>query len=81
MLEDWAPGHIIQFGNTYVPPWKAGDIISWHWQDFPHGTANMGWDTRYILQFTGRTTDKTWNFIKNTTKDSKHTLDLHKDSQ
>ena len=77
-LNDWSLGQIWHQGTAVHTHWKAGDIISWHWQDFPHGTANMGWDTRYILQFTGRTTDKTWNFIENTTKDSKHLLDIHK---
>ena len=77
-LNDWSLGQIWHQGTAVHTHWKAGDIISWHWQDFPHGTANMGWDTRYILQFTGRTTDKTWDFIENTTKDSKHSLDIHK---
>ena len=76
-LNDWSMGQIWMQGTATHTHWKAGDIISWHWQDFPHGTANMGWDTRYILQFTGRTTQKTHDFIKNTTKDSKHTLDIH----
>ena len=77
-LNDWSLGQIWHQGTAVHTHWKAGDIISWHWQDFPHGTANMGWDTRYILQFTGRTTDKTWNFIENTNKHSKHSLDIHK---
>ena len=76
-LNDWSMGQIWHQGTATYTHWKAGDIISWHWQDFPHGTANMGWDTRYILQYTGRTTDKTWKFIEGTNKDSKHTLDIH----
>jgi len=78
-LNDWSMGQIWHQGTAVHTHWKAGDVISWHWQDFPHGTANMGWDTRYILQFTGRTTDKTWKFIEGTTKDSTHDLDIHKD--
>ena len=77
-LNDWSMGQIWHQGTAVHTHWKAGDIISWHWQDFPHGTANMGWDTRYILQFTGRTTDKTWKFIEGTDRDSRHTLDIHK---
>ena len=76
-LNDWSMGQIWHQGTAVHTHWKAGDVISWHWQDFPHGTANMGWDTRYILQYTGRTTDKTWDFINNTTKNSKHKLDIH----
>jgi len=77
-LNDWSMGQIWHQGTAVHTHWKAGDIISWHWQDFPHGTANMGWDTRYILQFTGRTTDKTWKFIESTGKESRHALDIHK---
>ena len=80
-LNDWSLGQIWHQGTAVHTHWKAGDIISWHWQDFPHGTANMGWDTRYILQYTGRTTDKTWKFIEGTNKNSKHTLDIHSNSQ
>ena len=76
-LNDWSMGQIWHQGTAVHTHWKAGDVISWHWQDFPHGTANMGWDTRYILQYTGRTTDKTWDFIENTNKDSKHKLNIH----
>lgn len=76
-LNDWSLGQIWHQGTAVHTHWKAGDIISWEWQDIPHGTANMGWDTRYILQFTGRTTEKTWKFIKGTNKDSKHHLDIH----
>ena len=55
-LNDWSMGQIWMQGTATHTHWKAGDVISWEWQDIPHGTANMGWDTRYILQFTGRTT-------------------------
>jgi hypothetical protein len=77
-LNDWSLGQIWHQGTAVHTHWKAGDIISWHWQDYPHGTANLGWDTRYILQFTGRTTDKTWQFIENTNKDSKHKINFYK---
>ena len=73
-LNDWSMGQLWVQGTSVHTHWKAGDIISWQWQDFPHGTANLRWDTRYILQFTGRTTDKTWDFIENTNKDSKHKI-------
>ena len=49
-LNDWSMGQIWHQGTATYTHWKAGDIISWQWQDYPHGTANMGWDTRYILQ-------------------------------
>lgn len=58
MLEDWKPGHIIQFGNTYVPPWRAGDIIWFDWANIPHSTANTGPWPRSIAKITGLVTDK-----------------------
>ena len=76
-LNDWSLGQLWHQGTAVHTHWKAGDVISWHWQDYPHGTANLGWDTRYILQFTGRTTEKTWQFIEGTDKNSKHNLDIH----
>lgn len=65
MLEDWAPGHIIQFGNTYVPPWHAGDIIWFDWANIPHSTANTGPWPRSIAKITGKVTDKYRNLISN----------------
>ena len=65
MLEDWAPGHIIQFGNTYVPPWHAGDIIWFDWANIPHSTANTGPWPRSIAKITGKVTEKYRNLILN----------------
>ena len=76
-LNDWSLGQLWMQGTATFTHWRAGDIISWAWQDIPHATANLGWDTRYILQFTGRTTDRTWEFIKNTNRNSQHKLDIH----
>lgn len=58
MLEDWMPGHIIQFGNTYFPPWRAGDVIWFDWANIPHSTVNTGPWPRNILKITGKVTDK-----------------------
>lgn len=76
-LNDWQMGQIWVQGTAVHTHWRAGDIISWAWQDIPHGTANLGWHPRYILQFTGRTTDRTWEFINSTNRDSKHQLNIH----
>ena len=76
-LNDWSMGQIWVQGTAVFTHWRAGDIISWPWQDIPHGTANLGWWPRYILQFTGRTTQKTRDFIKNTDRQSRHVLDIH----
>jgi len=63
MLENWQPGHIIQFGNTYVPPWRAGDIIWFDWRNIPHSTANTGPWPRSIAKITGRVTPKYLDMI------------------
>lgn len=59
MLDDWHLGQIFQIGNANWTQWRAGDCITWEWQDMPHSTANMGWWDRPMLQITGRVTDRT----------------------
>ena len=59
MLSDWQLGQIFQVGNANWSQWRAGDCITWEWQDMPHSTANMGWHDRPMLQITGFTTAKT----------------------
>lgn len=59
MLADWQLGQIFQLGNANFSGWRAGDCITWEWQDMPHSTANMGWWDRPMLQITGYVTDKT----------------------
>jgi len=59
MLADWELGQVFQLGNTYFTQWRAGDCITWEWQDMPHGTANMGWWDRPMLQITGYVTQRT----------------------
>ena len=59
MLADWQLGQIFQLGNANFTGWRAGDCITWEWQDMPHSTANMGWWDRPMLQITGYVTDKT----------------------
>lgn len=62
-LQDWRPGHVYGFGNTYWKQWKAGDIV-WHdWINTPHGTSNFGHSPRITLQVTGITTEKTLQII------------------
>jgi hypothetical protein len=59
MLADWQLGQIFQIGNANFSGWRAGDCITWEWQDMPHSTANMGWWSRPLLQITGKVTEKT----------------------
>jgi len=59
MLADWELGQAWMFGNALYQGWKAGDCITWEWQDMPHATVNAGWHDRPLLQITGRVTAKT----------------------
>ena len=59
MLSDWQLGQIFQIGNANWSQWRAGECITWEWQNMPHSTANMGWHPRPMLQITGYTTDQT----------------------
>jgi len=59
MLADWQMGQAWMFGNSMYWGWRAGDCITWEWQDMPHATVNAGWYHRPLLQVTGRVTEKT----------------------
>jgi len=61
-LEDWKPGHFIQFG-TSLCKWQAGDVFWFDWANMPHATANAGWEPRCLLQCTGTITNKTQDIL------------------
>jgi hypothetical protein len=50
-LDDWKYGQMYQFGETFIK-WKAGDVYTWPLRDMPHGTANVGYDPRFLLIIT-----------------------------
>lgn len=62
-LEDWQPGHMWAYGNTYWKQWRAGDIVFHSWVDIPHATANASHDPRYTIQVTGYVTEETNRII------------------
>ena len=70
MLDDWRHGQVFQLGNCNWHQWKRGECITWEWRDIPHSTCNMGWDNRPMLQVTGRTTDRTYEIVRNGSKDT-----------
>jgi hypothetical protein len=57
-LQDWYWGQILQFGNTVLHNWKAGDVLSFEFADTPHSTANLSPYSRTIAKITGDATDK-----------------------
>lgn len=69
MLSDWQLGQVFMLGNGLFHQWRAGDCITWEWQDIPHATCNMGWEDRPMLQITGYTTDRTKKVLANASKD------------
>ena len=64
MLDDWKHGQVFQLGNSNWHQWKKGQCITWEWRDIPHGTCNMGWEDRPMLQVTGWTTDETKQVVE-----------------
>jgi hypothetical protein len=74
-MEDWKPGHIWIAGNTTYSHWRAGECITWNWQDMPHGTANLSSSPRYSLHLTGYMTEKSFNFYKKASKDHRFVYD------
>lgn len=51
-LEDWQPGHYLEYDSQPLTQWRAGDYIK-IWPDVPHRSANMGSTTKYTCQITG----------------------------
>lgn len=51
-LEDWKPGHYLEFNGEAVTNWSAGDYALWQ-ADIPHAASNIGVSDRYTLQITG----------------------------
>lgn len=62
-LTDWQPGQFWEFGNFQYRGWRAGDVITFDWQNVPHCTANAGHHPRITLQLTGVITDATKRFL------------------
>ncbi len=52
-LTDWQQGHFWNFGNYTWQHWRAGDAVTFDWQNVPHSTANAGHTPRVTLQVTG----------------------------
>lgn len=59
MLNDWEPGHFIQYGNFIHTHYRAGEIYSFDWYNTPHCTANAGRGPRCTLLVTGVATEAT----------------------
>jgi len=52
-LEDWQSGHYFEIDNTPIIDYKAGDYVIWS-HEMEHMAANLGQNTRYTLQITGK---------------------------
>ena len=59
MLNDWEPGHFIQYGNFVHTGYRAGEIYSFDWYNVPHCTANAGHGPRCTLLVTGVASEET----------------------
>lgn len=59
MLNDYEPGHFIQYGNFVHTGYRAGEIYSFDWYNVPHCTANAGHGPRCTLLVTGVATEET----------------------
>lgn len=59
MLNDWEPGHFLQYGNFVHTGYRAGEVYSFDWYNTPHCTANAGHNPRCTLLVTGVATEDT----------------------
>jgi len=63
-LTDWHPGQFWEFGNYQYRGWRAGEVITFDWQNVPHCTANAGHHPRATMQITGIKTEQTKKYLK-----------------
>lgn len=63
MLNDWEPGHFIQYGNFVHTGYRAGEIYSFDWYNTPHCTANAGHNPRCTMLITGVASQDTLNLF------------------
>lgn len=63
-LTDWEPGHFWSYGNYVHTQWRAGDVLTFDWENLPHSTANAGHNPRVTFQLTGIKTAQTEQFLK-----------------
>ncbi len=49
---DYEPGHVFIINNELVTDYKAGDVFAYVEQNAYHGSANIGYTTRLVLQVT-----------------------------
>lgn len=51
-LENWKSGHYLEYSNTPVVNWTAGQGFMWD-SSVPHLSANAGLEPKYTLQISG----------------------------
>jgi hypothetical protein len=56
-LEDWEPGHIVNFEPNFWTNWSKGDVLFFDWRNTAHSTANTGVKDRPFLKITGTMKD------------------------
>jgi len=49
---DYESGHVFIINDELITNYKAGDVFAYAKQDAYHGSANIGYTTRYVLQVT-----------------------------
>jgi len=50
-MEDWSFGQVVQFGDSVLSHWKAGELYTWQHEAW-HGLANFGNKDVVIMQIT-----------------------------
>lgn len=50
-MQDWSFGQVVQFGDSMLSHWKAGELYTWQHEAW-HGAANFGSRDLTIMQIT-----------------------------
>lgn len=55
-MDDWQPGQVFQMDYDFIK-WQAGDVYTWDVRNTMHGSANFGYEPRWMLMYTLQTND------------------------
>lgn len=50
-MDDWQPGQVFQMDHDFIK-WQSGDVYTWDVRNTMHGSANFGYEPRWMLMYT-----------------------------
>jgi hypothetical protein len=51
-FKDYEPGHVLVYDNKLITDYKKGDLFKFTDPDTYHGSSNIGYSPRLVINFT-----------------------------